>query len=110
MLTHQTCLCAKRTIEFTSDFVGEVAKIYCPTCVSKAPESAISFELCEPGELQGIWAVDYNKSELKRLDPHFRDSEDYYVSLLGSGVCGPKLATDYRTGLCRIMGSKSAAA
>ncbi len=110
MLIHETCSCAKRTIEFATEFKGDVvAKVYCPTCVSRAPGSAIHFELCEPGELQGIWAVDYDKAELKRLDPHFRDDDSYFVSLLGSGACGPKLVTDYRTGLCRIMGTKNAA-
>jgi hypothetical protein len=42
------------------------------------------------------------------LDPHYRDTDDYFVSLLGSGVCGPLLATDYRKGgLCRILGPKT---
>ena len=108
-MTHkETCFCTKRTVEFRSDFEGDtVAKIYCPACVERAPGEAIVFELCEPGEYEGVWAVLYNKGELKRLDPHFRDSDEYFLSLLISGTCGPSIARDYKkSGLCRIFGYK----
>lgn len=108
MKLHETCLCTKFTVDFASEFDGDVVtKLYCPTCVSRAPETALVFELCEPGMYQGVWAVDYNRGELKRLDPHFRDTDDYYISLLASNTCGPTIARDYkRGGLCRIFGMK----
>ena len=110
MLEHQeTCQCKKRTVAFTSEFESDVVtKIYCPECVRKAPGDAIVFELCEPGEYNGTWAVSYNKGELKRLDPHFRDDDDYFLSLLIAGTVGPKIARSYRMGgLCRIFGFKN---
>jgi len=109
MLEHQeTCLCKKRTLDFTSDFDSDVVtKVFCPECAAQAPEDAIVFELCEPGEFNGTWAVKYNKGELKRLDPAFRDDDDYYLSLLIAGTVGPKIARNYRMGgLCRIFGFK----
>ena len=107
----ETCLCTKRTLEFRSEFESDVvARIYCPACVDRAPGDAVIFDLCEPGEFEGIWGVIYNKGELKRLDPHFRDSDDYYLSLLISGTCGPTIARDYgKGGLCRIFGFKHGA-
>lgn len=111
MLEHQeTCHCTKRTLEFTSEFESDVVtKVFCPECVKNAPEDAIVFELCEPGEYNGTWAVRYNKGELRRLDPAFRDEDDYYLSLLISGTVGPKIARNYRMGgLCRIFGFKGA--
>lgn len=111
MHTKETCLCTKRVLDFRSEFDGDVVtKIYCPECVDRAPGDAIIFELCEPGEYSGVWAVLYNKGELKRLDEHYRDSNDYYLSLLISGVCGPSIARDYtKGGLCRIFGFKGSA-
>lgn len=109
MKHQETCLCAKNTVEFTSEFQGDVVtKLYCPTCVSKAPGSAIIFELCEPGVFQGIWGVDYNKAELARLDTKaYRNEDDYFLSLLISGACGPTIARSYKQGgLCRIFGFK----
>ncbi len=110
-MTHkETCLCKKRTVEFRSDFAGDVVtKIYCPACVDRAPGDAIVFELCEPSEYAGRWAVLYNRSELRRLDPAFRESDDYFLSLLISGTCGPTIAGAYGSaGLCRIFGYKDA--
>jgi hypothetical protein len=111
MKHQETCLCAKHTLEFTSEFQGDVVtKIYCPHCVDRAPDDAIVFELCEPGELAGVWGVLYNRGELERLDRAFRDADDYYLSLLISGVCGPSvIKTHYRGGggICRIFGFKS---
>jgi hypothetical protein len=108
---NETCFCAKRTVEFRSDFESDVvAKIYCPACVERAPEEAVIFELCDPGEFAGLWGVVYNKGELKRLDPHYRETDDYFYSLLISGVCGPAIAREYKkTGLCRIFGFKHGA-
>lgn len=110
MIKHdETCLCKKRTLEFRSDFKSDVVtKIYCPECVERAPDDAIIFELCEPGEYSGAWGVRYNKGELKRLDKKaFRDTDDYYLSLLVSDVCGPVIAGDYKKGgLCRVFGFK----
>lgn len=110
MIKHdETCLCKKRTLEFRSDFKSDVVtKIYCPACVERAPDDAIIFELCEPGEYNGTWGVRYNKGELKHLDKKaFRDTDDYYLSLLVSDVCGPVIAGDYKKGgLCRVFGFK----
>lgn len=104
----ETCYCTKQTLEFKSEFEGDtVTKIYCPTCSSRAPGNAVMFQLCEPGEYFGMWGVEYNKAELEKFDNHFRDTDDYYTSLLISGVCGPVIANDYTTGgLCRIFGMK----
>ncbi len=108
MTRQESCLCAKRSLRFNSDFDGEVVtKIYCPDCVGRAPDEAIVFDLCEPSEYAGTWGVHYNAGELKRLDPAFRDRDDYYLSLLISGVCGPEIARSYgKAGLCRIFGFK----
>lgn len=102
----ETCQCTKRSLEFSSQFEGDVvSNIYCPECLERAPGDAIVFELCDPGEYAGVWGVRYNRGELKRLDQAWRDSDDYYLSLLISGVCGPTIARDYRRGgLCRILG------
>ncbi|MBI4457420.1 hypothetical protein HY633_00465 [Candidatus Uhrbacteria bacterium] len=102
----ETCLCTKRSLEFTSQFAGDVvSSVYCPECVERASDDTIVFELCEPGEFAGVWGVRYNRGELKRLDEAFRDADDYFLSLLISGVCGPAIARDYRRGgLCRILG------
>lgn len=108
-MTHQeTCLCKKRTLDFSSQFESDtVAALFCPDCVERAPSDALVFELCEPGQFMGLWGVRYNRGELKRLDPWYRDSDDYYLSLLISGTCGPKVAREYKTGgLCRIFGFK----
>jgi hypothetical protein len=108
-MTHEeTCLCTKRHLIFTSDFTGDtVTRIFCPTCVERAPDDAIIFDLCESSEFRGTWGVVYNRSELKRLDDAFRDTDDYYLSLLISGTCGPKIVRDYgKTGLCRVFGFK----
>ena len=109
---NERCFCGKREIAFTSDFEGDtVTKIFCPACIDRAPGDAIVFELCEAGEFNGIWGVVYNRGELKRLDAAFRDSDDYYLSLLISGTCGPKIARSYgQTGLCRIFGFKQGSA
>jgi hypothetical protein len=111
MNNKETCFCGKRTVEFRSEFKGDVVSmLYCPDCVDRAPSDAIIFELCEPGDYAGIWAMLYNKGELKRLDEHFRDNDAYYLSLLISGVCGPSIAREYtKTGLCRIFGFKHGA-
>ncbi len=108
MNTQETCLCSKRTLTFTSQFNGDVVtRIFCPECVDRAPDDAIVFDLCEPGEFAGTWGVQYNAGELKRLDPAFRDRDDYFLSLLISGVCGPEIARSYgKSGLCRIFGFK----
>jgi hypothetical protein len=108
-MTHQeTCLCAKRQLVFRSEFAGDtVTKIYCPECVDRAPDDAIIFDLCEPGEFAGTWGVQYNVAELKRLDPAFRPADDYFLSLLISGTCGPEAARSFKKhGLCRIFGFK----
>jgi len=108
-MTHQeTCLCAERQLDFRSDFDGDVVtRIFCPRCVDRAPADAVIFDLCEPGQYAGTWAVQYNAGELKRLDPAFRPAEDYFLSLLISGACGPEIARNYKkTGLCRIFGLK----
>lgn len=108
MKHQEKCLCGTRTLTFRSDFPSDVvAKIYCPACVDRAPDEAIIFDLCEPGQFAGTWGIRYGSGELKRLDPHFRDTEDYYLSLLISGTCGPEIARSYgQTGLCRIFGLK----
>ncbi|MFA6603888.1 MAG: hypothetical protein WCT10_03550 [Patescibacteria group bacterium] len=105
----ERCLCGQRELVFTSEFKGDtVTKIYCPDCVNRAPGDAIIFELCESGEFSGIWGVVYNRGELKRLDAAFRDQDEYFLSLLISGTCGPKIARSYgAAGLCRIFGFKS---
>lgn len=104
----ETCHCTKRTLEFSSEFEGDVVtKIWCPDCITSAPDDAIVFELCEPGEYAGVWGLKYNAGELKRLDPRaFRDTDDYYLSLLISGTVGPIVVkTHYRSGgYCRILG------
>jgi len=108
-MTHkETCLCTKRELVFRSEFDGDtVTKIYCPECVDRASDDAIIFDLCEPGEFAGTWGVRYNAAELKRLDPAFRQTDDYFLSLLISGACGPEAARSYKKhGLCRIFGFK----
>ena len=104
----ETCFCTKRQLAFRSDFDGDtVTRIFCPECVDRAPADAIIFDLCEPGKFAGTWAVQYNPAELKRLDPAFRHADDYYLSLLISGACGPEIARSYgQSGLCRIFGFK----
>ena len=112
-MTHkETCLCTKRELVFRSEFAGDtVTKIYCPECVDRAPGDAIIFDLCEPGEFSGTWGVRYNAAELKRLDPAFRPTDDYFLSLLISGTCGPEAARSYKKhGLCRIFGFKQGSA
>ena len=109
MIEHnEKCKCTKHELEFTSEFDKDVVtKIFCPECIVDSPGEAIVFELCEPGKYNGMWAVLYNKAELKSLDPAYRDEDDYFLSLLISGTVGPKIARNYRMGgLCRIFGFK----
>ncbi|KPJ85347.1 hypothetical protein AMJ57_03400 [Parcubacteria bacterium SG8_24] len=108
-MTHnETCYCKKRELVFRSDFgVDTVTQLYCPDCVDRSPEDAIIFEMCEPNEYHGVWGVLYNRTMLKELDDHFRDNDDYYLSLLISGTVGPEIARKYgEAGLCRIIGFK----
>lgn len=109
MIEHnERCKCTKHELEFTSEFDKDVVtKVFCPDCVADAPDEAIIFELCEPGEFNGMWGVLYNKAELKDIDSAYRDADDYFLSLLISGTVGPKIARNYRMGgLCRIFGYK----
>lgn len=108
-MTHkETCNCARRSLDFASAFDGDtVTRLYCPDCVNQAPPDAVVFELCDDPKRAGIWAVAYNAGELKRLDPGFRDSDDYYLSLLIAGTCGPKaVSMSAKTALCRVLGMK----
>lgn len=109
MIEHnERCKCTKHELEFTSEFDRDVVtKVFCPECVIDAPDDAIIFELCEPGEFNGMWGVLYNKAELKDIDSAYRDADDYFLSLLISGTVGPKIARNYQMGgLCRIFGYK----
>lgn len=96
-------------LDFRSDF-GEnvVTALYCPKCTDRAPGNALIFDLCEPGEVAGTWAVEYNPGMLKHLDTNFHDDDGYYLSLLISGMCAPEvIRTHYRGGgVCRIVGFK----
>lgn len=102
----KSCHCRKRLLECTTDFGrGAISEVFCPDCMEKATADAIAFELTEPGEFQGLWAIRYDKRELREKDEHFRDAAEYFMSLLISGVCGPTAARHYsRAGLSRILG------
>ena len=105
----ETCFCKTHTLDFHSDFGADVVDgLYCPKCSDRAPKDAVMFELCEPGELAGIWGVRYNTAELTRLDPHFSDSENYFLGLLIGFKAAPDVVRSYYRdgGLCRVIGVK----
>lgn len=108
MIHKETCLCNSKTVRFQSSFGADVVtQLYCPRCVDRASGDTIVFEMCEPSLYRGHWGIRYNDVELRRLDPAFRDSEDYYLSLLISGQACPEMAVHYgEGGLCRIVGFK----
>ncbi len=91
------CFCKKSEEEFSSNRELEessVTQFFCPDCSNRAPETAILFEVEDvPGKL-GVYGVIWNKAELKRMDPEFRDEEDYYEDLLLSGAITLKCLAD----------------
>lgn len=103
------CFCKKTQEEFSSNRdLGEsaVTQFFCPDCSGRAPDNAILFAVEDvPGKL-GVYGVTWNPAELKRMDPEFRDEDDYYEDLLVSGAVTLKcLADEEKTPV--IWGKKS---
>lgn len=82
------CFCKKREENFSSNRdLNEtvVTQFFCPDCSNRAPDEAVLFEVEDvPGKL-GVYGIDWNESELRRLDPNFSDDLDYYEDLITSG-------------------------
>lgn len=82
------CFCKKVEEKFSSSQgFGEssVTQFFCPDCSNRAPDEATLFEVEDvPGKL-GVYGVDWNQAEMKKIDPEFRDDDDYYEELLTGG-------------------------
>lgn len=91
------CFCKKTEEEFSSNRGLEessITQFFCPDCSNRAPDEAMLFEVEDvPGKL-GVYGAVWNKAELKRMDPDFRDEEDYYEDLVMDGGLTLKCLAD----------------
>jgi len=103
------CFCKKSEEVFSSNRGLEessITQFFCPDCSNRAPDEAMLFEIEDvPGKL-GVYGAVWNRAELKRMDPDFRDERDYYESLvMDGGVILKCLADEEKTPV--IWGKKT---
>jgi len=100
------CSCAETTVKLglaPELDMNSVAGVHCPECAQDIPDGYLVVKV-EGGELNGLWAFQFNAALLEERDQYFEDRAEYYVEFWESG----KVGFVDNAGKVRVVGVKGA--
>lgn len=104
------CFCKKESVNFSCrpEFnENAITNLYCPECSEQASNGALLVKITAIPGMIGIWGIDFNKEVLKKIDPDFKDDEDYLENVFEKKCSFEKIPKRTSQAFYEILGIKS---